>query len=48
MKNKTLTLADFEKEAVTKKQQKAIRGGDDYPTEPINEPKNGGGGNGSA
>ncbi|URM38105.1 rSAM-modified peptide [Flavobacterium anhuiense] len=40
-------FSDFKIEAVTKQQQKAIRGGD-YPTDPINEPKNGGGGNGTA
>lgn len=45
MKNTKQKLNDFELEQITKKQQKAIRGGDGG--DGTNEPKNGGGGNGN-
>lgn len=45
MKNTKLKFSDFESNQISKKQQKTIQGGDGEGT--INEPKNGGGGNGN-
>lgn len=46
MKDPKLKFSDFESEQMTKKQQKAIRGGDGEGGDK-SEPKNGGGGSGN-